>query len=241
MNILVLGAGQVGSALATLIQRKHSVTLMDKEAREAQGERRFDVIHICYPYSKKFVEDTKFYVRKFKPELTLIESTVKPGTTSKCAGNTELCHSPVRGQHQSLLWGLEKYTKFIGPCTQKAGLMAQRYYQSLGLKTYVAKGPLETECAKLMNLSYYATQIALFQEFERKRDRYNLNYEDVIRFFETMTEDTNGFFARPTFRGGVIGGNCVMPGLKLLFNPSKLFEWINRSNLMRRKEQETMK
>jgi len=239
MNVLILGAGQVGSALATLIKHKYPVTVMDREARHVEGEWTFDVLHVCYPYSEWFVNNTCFYIDKFKPKLMLIESTVKPKTTWKLHNyypDQPLCHSPVRGCHSSLLWGLETYTKFIGPCTVKAGLMAERYYKSLGLKTYVAKGPTETECAKLMNLSYYAAQIALFQEFERKKEEYNLEYGDVLRFFETTTEESRGEVPRPIFKGECIGGTCVMPGLNMLFNPTKLAEWINHSNLLRREE-----
>lgn len=244
MNVLVLGAGKVGTALAHIISKKHDVTLWDKEAwkivkNDPDDPYSFDVMHVCYPYSDSFVDTTVDYIRKFNPELTLIESTVKVETTDTIHGkltpNQLLCHSPVRGLHVNLLWGIQTYTKFIGGCTLKASLTAKRYYESIGLKTYMAKSPYETECAKLMNLSYYATCIALFQEFERIRDKHNLNYDDILQFFETTTYESEGEFPRPIYHGNYISGICVMQGMNMLLNPGRLSQWINESNAKAKK------
>ena len=53
LKVLVLGAGQVGSALASLIKKKHDVTVLDLEAQTAP-KQHFDVMHVCYPYSLHF-------------------------------------------------------------------------------------------------------------------------------------------------------------------------------------------
>lgn len=233
MKVLLIGNGEVGSALATIIKKHHDLTVYDFEARTVPITEQYDVMHICYPYNENFERNTKFYIEKFMPNLTLIESTVKPKTTQNIwdsLPDTLICHSPVRGCHTSLLWGLQTYTKFIGPTSLKAGLLAERYYQTLRMKTYVAESSTETEVAKLANLSYYANQIAFFQEIERKRDKYNLNYIDVLRFFETTTEDSKGQVQRPIFKGDHIDGSCVMQGLQKLFNHSRLWNWIEESN-----------
>jgi UDP-N-acetyl-D-mannosaminuronate dehydrogenase len=241
MNVLVLGAGAVGTALTKVIKEKHNVLLLDKEAVDYKPKKRFDVMHICYPYSDHFVEDTVEYITKFKPKLTLIESTVKPSVTRQIyVISPELmpliCHSPIRGKHNNLEWGIRNYTKFIGPCTEQAGLQAEKYYQTLNLKTYLCKSSLETECAKLLNLSYYAAQIAFFQEAERIKDKYGLNWIDVLDFFDSTTKESQGLAPRPLLKGNHIGGSCVMQGLNKLFNPGKFAEWINTSNRLLEEE-----
>ena len=235
MKVLLIGNGKVGTALSTIIRRYHDLTVYDLEAANNTDKGPYDVMHVCYSWHENFVYTTLNYIRKFKPNLCLIESTVKPNTTAKIeelAGyefiKTLICHSPVRGLHINLLWGLEEYTKFVGPATKKAGLLAERYYQTLCMKTYVASGSTETEVSKLANLSYYANQIAFFQELERKTA--NICYQDVINFLDSTTKDSRGEVQRPIFKGDHIGGTCVMPGLKLLFNPSRLYDWISESN-----------
>jgi len=232
MKVLIIGKGQVGTALASIISKHHDLTVYDVEAASKKDVGPYDVLHVCYPWHDKFVDTTVYYIYKFQPKLTLIESTVKPETTNKIHDITQqpICHSPVRGCHTSLLWGLHTYTKFIGPCTRKAGLLAERYYKSLRMKTYVATGSTETEVAKLANLSYYASQIAFFQELERKAKKHSLYYQDVTNFLESTTQDSKGEVQRPILKGDHIGGSCVMQGLQILFNPSSLWRWIEESN-----------
>lgn len=233
MKVLLIGNGKVGSALADIIKTKHELTVYDLEAETAEDNGPYDVLHIVFPYFDGFIDTVKKYISKFKAELTLIESSVIPETTKKLYNSTGalICHSPARGLHTNLLWGLQTYTKFVGPTSMKAGLLAERYYQSLGMKTYLAAGSTETEVAKLANLSYFAAQIAYFQELERIRDKYDICYEDVLKFFESTTKDSNGEVQRPIFRGDRIGGTCVMQGLRKLFcESSELRRWIEQSN-----------
>jgi UDP-N-acetyl-D-mannosaminuronate dehydrogenase len=233
MKVLLIGKGQVGSALASIIAKHHNLTAYDKEAATADDTGPYDIMHICIPWHQNFAETVANYINKFHPNLTLIESTVKPETTKHIYEESQalICHSPVRGLHSNLLWGLQIYTKFIGPTTTKAGLLAERYYKTLKMKTHLASSSTETECAKLLNLSYYANQIAFFQEVERKAKQYNLNYNDVTAFFDTTTKESGGTAPRPIFKSGYIGGTCVMPGLRLMFNPSDLWKWIEKSNM----------
>lgn len=231
-NVLLIGNGKVGSALAGLIKKFHNLTVYDVEAVEVQPQK-FDVMHVCFPYTKTFEREVSEYIRKFCPDLVIIESTVMPGTTRKIwysHPETLVCHSPIRGCHQSLDWGLSTYTKFVGPCTLRAGLIAERYYKDMGLKTRLCKGSVETEVAKLLNLSYFAAQIAFFQEAERKVAEHSICYEDVINFFLTTTRDSKGEVQRPIFKGDPIGGTCVMQGLEKIFKDEQLYRWIEDSN-----------
>ena len=231
-NVLLIGNGQVGSALAGLISRHHNLTVMDAEATSAKGGM-FDVMHICFPYTDKFVDLVCGYITKFNPTLTLIESTVIPETTKQIFARNptrEICHSPVRGCHSSLPWGVKTYTKFVGPCTLKAGLNAERYYRNMNLKTRLCKSSTETELAKLLNLSYYASQIAFFQELERKVKHYGACLDDVNDFIGTTTDDSNGTVVRPILKSGYIGGTCVMQGLEKIFGGEMLYLWIKGSN-----------
>jgi len=233
-NVLLVGNGKVGSALATIISKHHNLSVMDAEASAAAGGH-YDVMHVCFPWTPTFEREVTEYIHKFNPDLTIIESTVKPYTTRNIwlRGNPErlIVHSPVRGCHSSLLWGLQTYTKFVGGTTLRSGLIAKNYYESMGMKVHLAKGSVETEIAKLLNLSYFAAQVAFFQEVERKASEHAINHEDIIQFFLSTTRDSKGEVQRPIFKGNVIGGTCVMQGLAKLFNENEPFRmWIENSN-----------
>ena len=111
MRTLILGTGEIGTSLARVLSRAHVVYGKDKE-----GEIKFfdfgspvpatskndtwDVLNICYPPSKDFVKITKVYIAQYKPKVTIIHSTVAPGTTIKCGPN--VVHSPIHGKHPDI-------------------------------------------------------------------------------------------------------------------------------------------
>lgn len=233
MKVLVVGAGKVGSALSLIVSRCHKVTVLDIEAINCDSEH-FDVMHVCFPFNDCFVWNVKRYIHKFTPELTIIESTVPVGTTREIWLDLHrmylVVHSPVRGLHDALVEGLEVYDKFIGAPNDYCGHAAYNYYRGLGLYPFVCDGPEETEFSKLANLSYFAVQVAFWQEIERKVKSLELNLSEVQAFFKSTGRD------RPVRRGGVIGGECVMQGLIKLFSGEQMFNWVCLSNEARKSE-----
>lgn len=239
MKVLVVGAGSVGLAIQRLVRENYYCEIADVEATSMVGQ--FDILHICFPYNEFFASNVISYIHQFQPKLTLIESTVRPRTTRNIYnllhGNFAVVHSPVRGQHDALDEGLRIYTKFVGGFEEADVEMAKFYYESLGLRVHICQSALESEFAKLLNLSYFATQIVFFQEVERLTEEYDLRLGDIHSFFQTFTLESKGKWPRPIFRGGVIAGSCVMKGLEMLFpHDTKLFGWVFWSNQSRIRE-----
>jgi UDP-glucose 6-dehydrogenase len=218
MKVIVIGLGEVGSAIYELVKQFHETETLDIEPKKIVGF--FDVMHICFPYTNNFIENVLSYAKQFQPKLLIIESTTQVGTTDKIAKRlpaTLVCHSPVRGRHEdTLLLGLKMYTKYIGPCSSEAAEFAKKYYMDMGLNVYIAKSPLETEFAKLMNLAYYGTCIGIFQEFERLIEKHKLKREDIMNFIGSTQIESRGNVPRPLYYGGYIGGHCVTPALRML-------------------------
>jgi UDP-N-acetyl-D-mannosaminuronate dehydrogenase len=240
-NVLVIGLGEVGTPLLDVVSEVYNTQGLDVEPKKIHGD--IDLLHICYPYSPNFGQTTINYINKFKPKLTIIESTVLPFTTKKIYEKTRepICHSPVRGrQTDGFRWAYLTYTKFIGPAKPEYGVAAQNYYNSLGFKTYVCHSPLETEFMKILNTTYYGLMITWFQEIHRICSKFGLKEEEIIRFFKTNEEDSKGKHPRPTFYPGVIRGHCVIPNAKLLNEifPSIFVRAILQSNEKRQKEVE---
>src|SRR6267378_1366386 len=98
---LVVGLGEVGSALSQVLKNAGRVLEHDIERREF--DEPIGVMHLCFPFTRQddFVDTALSYIERFKPELTIINSTVVPGTSRLIAEKAAvpIAYSPVRGKH----------------------------------------------------------------------------------------------------------------------------------------------
>jgi UDP-N-acetyl-D-mannosaminuronate dehydrogenase len=122
-----------------------------------------------------------------------------------------MVHSPVRGKHRQMAEELLRYTKFVGPLDDAAGIAAAQHFESLGMSTKTVSSPEATELAKLSETTYFAVMIAWAQEVERLCDRIGADYDEVVSIYEEID-----FFPRVKYFPGVIGGHCVLPNIELL-------------------------
>lgn len=238
-NVVVVGMGQVGKAISKLCKEKYNVVEVDKETKVDKIDNlRF--MHICIPFKeqKEFVKVVSNYIRKFRPELTIINSTVSPGTTRLIASetNSKVVHSPIRGQHDNLYNDIKRYTKYIGYEDLLFSQIASQHFENLGIKTRLVHGFENTELAKLLDTTQYAMLIATAQESERICKKYGVNY-DFVREFGHETQRFYGL--RPDIFPGVAGGHCLEPNVRILlsiFKSGLLKEFI-KSNKKKKREQ----
>src|SRR5215470_2404939 len=212
-SMVVVGLGEVGRPLLTLLSRHYSTVGVDI-ALPATRVGQVDVLHICFPFEiKDFVGETARYIELFKPSVTVINSTVAVGTTRKIAQRTgaAVVNSPVRGKHACMLQDLSRYTKFIGAMDRCVGERVAAHFEAAGLKTKVLSTPEASELAKLTETTYFGVLIAWAQELERYCDQSGARYEEIISFYDEI-----GFFPPVRFFPGVIGGHCVLPNIKIL-------------------------
>jgi len=229
-SVVVLGLGEVGRPLLQLLSARHQAIGVDVSP-PADPIGRVDVMHVCYPFElKDFIGETARYIERFRPALTIVNSTVAVGTTRAIAERTGVAvvHSPVRGKHARMLAELSKYVKFVGAIEPLAGKEAAEHFESVGLRTRVVASPETTELAKLTETTYFGLMIAWAQEVERYCDRFGPDYEEVASFYEEI-----GFLPPVKYFPGVIGGHCVMPNIEILRRvvPSEILEAIRASNL----------
>lgn len=248
--VLVVGLGEVGRPLFELLResKKFEVYGWDVDEKKMQDvqqgglPKEVDVLHICYGCrdQEEFVKATVDYVRRFRPELTIINSTVPPRTTEKVYTllGGHIVHSPVRGMHKSKE-SMKRYllflTKYIGGVDNEPTRLARKHFEDLGLKTKVLKSPVETELAKIFETTYRAWMIACFQEMHRISRRFGANFDEVVDFLE----DTHMVrFDRPIHFPGVIGGHCLIPNAELLLKSydSMFLRLILESNEKRKEE-----
>jgi len=227
-EILVVGLGEIGRPLFEVINERYSVIGIDVQPVDFDGECA--IMHVCFPFDfDNFVAECTRYIRKYRPALTIINSTVTPGTTRRIQEETgsRVVNSPVRGKHCKMSDELLHYTKFIGGTDDESCGEAEVHFRSLGMKTKVLASPEATEIAKLSETTYFGLLIAWAQEVERYCNRLNCDYDEVVSFYEDIS-----FLPPVKYTPGVIGGHCVMPNIEILTKvfASDLLEAIKKSN-----------
>ena len=224
----ILSYGEVGQAIAKFYGSADSPQAKIKDLNRDDGLKGVEVLHVCLPWSKNFVEIVKKEIKKIKPKLTIIHSTIAPGTTKKIiSGLPRACrgivHSPIRGIHPHLYEGIKTFVKYIGADNKKAGDLAKKHLESLGIKTKVFYPSVTTEIGKLLDTSYYGLVIAWHGEMKKICDKFGVDFEKaVVDFNQSYNEGykklrkTN--VIRPVLyppKGGITG-HCVIPNAELL-------------------------
>lgn len=228
-KVMVVGLGEIGKPLLEVLS-KHYETVGIDITPPLDLPEQVDVMHVCYPFRiQDFTGETIRYIQRFKPKVTILNSTVAVGTTRFIAdrASAKVVNSPVRGKHIRMAADLLHYDKFVGALDAESADQVARHFQGAGMKTRVLSSPEATELAKLTETTYFGLIIAWAQEVERYCDQLGLNYDEIVSIYEEVP-----FFPRVKYFPGVIGGHCVMSNIEILsrLNRSELLKAIESSN-----------
>ena len=210
---LVVGLGEVGGALAEVFDRTAPVLRHDIE--RVEFDEPIGVMHLCFraqdpaEYERLACE----YIERFKPALTIINSTVVPGTTRGIAeaSGARVAFSPVRGKHARMTEDLMHYVKFVAAADVETARWAEEHFQRYGFKTRRMNRIETLELAKLGETTYFGVLIAYAQELNRYCDRLSADYYEATQYFDEIE-----FLPKARYFPGVIGGHCVLPNIHLL-------------------------
>ena len=216
---LIIGVGEIGKSLGSVLSVAYDVHFKDIKD-EVEGE--FPVINVCYPYSKKFIEITNGYIKRYNPELVLIHSTVPVGTTRKI-GKLAV-HSPVNGRHPNLQESILAFTKFIAGTSAPEVMLANVFLRRAGIKTMLFSSPEATELAKISCTSIqYALDLIKAKEINRLCDKYGVPFHEVYTAWNSVYNEGYDKLGEKRFHrtnlypmSGGIGGHCVMANCELL-------------------------
>src|SRR5262245_15887237 len=186
--VVVIGLGEVGKPLLELVSRRHRAVGVDI-APPVQIPDSVAVLHVCYPFEiRDFVGVTARYIERFRPDVTIVNSTVGVGTTRAIAERTgtAVVHSPMRGKHAHMLEDILRYTKFVGALDPAVGNRAAAHFESIGMQVSLLSSPEATELAKLSETTYFGLIIAWAQEVERYCDQLGQDYDEVVSFYDEI-------------------------------------------------------
>jgi UDP-N-acetyl-D-mannosaminuronate dehydrogenase len=214
----ILGYGEVGQAIAKFYPKQR---LRIRDLKRNDDLKGVEVLHICIPWSKDFIRISKKAVSEAKPKLVIIHSTVPVGTTKKIGGM--VVHSPIRGIHPQLYKGVKTFVKYIGADNKKAGELAKKHLEGIGIKTKLFMPSATTEALKIWDTTQYGWMIVLSKEIKKWCDKKGLDFNAV--YLEANKTYNEGYkklgkheVVRPYLRymSGKIGGHCIIPNCYLL-------------------------
>tara|TARA_B100000745_G_C20102657_1_gene377234 strand:+ start:145 stop:963 length:819 start_codon:yes stop_codon:yes gene_type:complete len=243
---VVAGLGEIGLPMQKLLSRIIPVVGYDKkiELINAKKLKKFEnykteILHICIPFTKNFISNILVLEKKFKPEIIVVHSTIRPTTTQKLQSKLSqpIIYSPLRGVHKrkndklqehkkGISFDIKRYVKFysIQPNVPKGNIAAQKFSKRLrkcGLKIKKISTPVTLELAKILcDTSYYGWLINYAQLSKMIAVQYNVDYDEMWSFSEEIHKLLGN---RPKMYPGIIGGHCVIPNLDLIENQSLHF------------------
>lgn len=219
MTTLIIGAGEIGTALRLVLEPHYPVRIIDKTTWAFDNSvLSFEVMHICFPYSKDFEKEVTHYQEYYKPTYTIIHSTVPPGTSRKLGAIS----SPVTGIHPHLAESLTTFVKHLGG--EKASEVAD-YFRRAGMRVALFDKQETTELLKILDTTFYGLSVEFTKEVKRLTEEFNVPFEA----WSIATENYNkgyqalGYpeYTRPNLQPIMkkIGGHCVLPNYNLLQSP----------------------
>ncbi len=239
-KIGILGNGQIGSSVSKFYGSVDSPQVKIKDLNRDDGLEGVEILHVCISYNDKFVEIVKKEIKKIKPKLTIIHSTIAPGTTKALIQGLPkelkmIVHSPVRGVHPYLFEGMKIFVKYIGADDKEAGEMAKKHLEGLGMKTKLFYPAVTTEIGKILDTTYYGVIIAWHKEMKKICDKFGVDFENAVTDFNKTYNDGYALFGKKNVIRPVlfvddkpIGGHCVVPNAEILkkYFDSKAIELI---------------
>lgn len=217
---LVVGAGEVGTAVHTVLSRTHHTSIRDVEPVNVTA----DVLHICIPWSPSFIAHVRTCQVMHEASLVVVHSTVPVGT---CDAEGWV-HSPVRGRHPHLVEGLDAFVKHFGG---REAALAAKSFAACGVHVELHDRAAECEAAKLWELVQFGVQVKIEQAIHDWCTERGIDPDEVYRrFAETYNHGYQQLgeekFVRPILEHmpGPIGGHCVRQNAALIDHP--LAEWV---------------
>ena len=160
---IVAGLGEIGIPILKLISKNENAIGfdLDKKLMNLKKFQRYQntdtlFLHICIPFSKKFITNVLKLTEKFDPEIVVIHSTISPHTTSTLQSKLKIpvIYSATRGIHKRMIYDLKRYTKFfaISPKAPKKKFAINEFkkiMKQVGVKTKQMSIPETLELGKI--------------------------------------------------------------------------------------------
>lgn len=233
MKAVLVGYGEVGKSLYEVFSEAHEIKITDPLlGKDADGT--YEVMLVAIPYTNEFFEEIIGYKRAYKPNCTIVFSSVAVGTCRQLGA----VHSPVEGVHPNLANSIRNSPRWIGGNDP----IAERFFREAGWlwkDLITVDQPEWTEFLKLRSTSLYGLNIEFARYTKEVADRLKMPYylaTDYDKWYNQLYQDQEmeryrRYLLNPP--KGDIGGHCVVPNARIL---DKQFPNLFLKEIYRKKE-----
>ena len=226
---VIAGLGEIGEPIFQLIS-KETVTLgydknpkLNTKSSKKLFSLKTNFLHICIPFTGKFIQNVLALNKKFQPKGIVIHSTISLGTTKKLQSKLSIpvIYSATRGVHKRMLYDLKRYTKFYAleknaPKAKWASKTYSNLMKKCKVKTKKMSNPKTLELAKIIvDTSYFGWLINYAQISNMIAKKHGVDYDEMWLFADEIHKYLGN---RPKMYPGFIGGHCVVENLDLINN-----------------------
>jgi hypothetical protein len=226
----ILGCGQVGTAV--MDNYIAPVKAYDKGQWEHLNSVDTDFLHICIPFNDYFISLVEDAIEVFNPNVVMIHSTVKPGTTKAITFPRKI-YSPIMGRHKdNFSENIKAYTKIMTGRQEDCELAMGKFNLSMG---YWGENWEELEYSKVMSTSYMfwnlIYQKIIMSDCERKGYDFRKVYTEWNQNYNNGISGTHPDWQRPVYhpdKNPIPGGHCLVPNVELVRNlvTDILSDWV---------------
>lgn len=217
---ILVGFGELGQGLFDVFSRYHRILIHDPLKGYLNGDKvdKINLLLVAIPFSEDFVKIVREYQERFKPDATVIFSTVPVGTTKQIPFAV---HSPVEAPHPIMAQYIGRACRFVGGDFNQD---VCDFFEFAGLEVRWIEKADFTEFLKLRSTTVYGLAIEFARYSAEVAEKIGMPY-DVISEYDREYNHINRINGRQDFQRyvirkpeGKIGGHCVLPNAKLLVN-----------------------
>lgn len=211
---VVIGAGQIGTAVARVLRRRDTTRIFDEGSVVWDIEP--DTMHVAIPWSDDFESIVENYQFLIRPKRVVVHSTVPVGTCDAHGW----AHAPIRGRHPNLEEGILASPMIVGGADAKH---VAHFFKRCGVNAKSVQFARDTEAGKLWELAQLGMQVRVMREIH---DYCEVNGLDFDVVYTRFAQDYNVAyqllhepkFVRPVldYEPGPLGGHCVAQNSPLL-------------------------
>lgn len=217
MTDIIIGYGEIGKAVHEVIG---SAIVVDLHIQPDTEGVKVDIMHVCIPYSDKFVSDVLAYEIKYKPKHIIIYSTVAIGTTKFIK---KAVHSPIEGKHPYLAQSIKSMKRWIGANSKLEGDFFAKYFRSKLMVPRVVGNSDFTEALKLLSTTEYGVNIEFARYKKKVADEINMPFSLTKKWNKDYNKLYKNLGLGELYQKYILdaptgpkGGHCVTSNAKIL-------------------------
>ncbi len=235
-TIGIIGNGFVGEAQAFAFSPVAELKIYDIDPLRASNTlaetHNSDYVFVCVPtpMTKDGSQDISFVEDVFKNStdkaIYIIKSTVLPGTTEKLKINypkIKIIFSPeFLTERTAKLDMLTQNRIILGGEYKLTDLVKKIYLLRFKNKNIIQTDSKTAELIKYMNNSFFATKVAIMNEFKLLSDKLGTNWEDALNGFTSDGRIGDSHLDVPGPDGKLgYGGKCFPKDVSALISFAK--------------------